>query len=135
MMRIWLVFFFSSRRRHTRCALVTGVQTCALPISFCALHRKLLTRHLDFDASRQLDGVLSNARHAYPPLEHSAEHFAANTSSPSSPISHHTLVGGDNRHTQTAPYFRQLVNGFVLAQARTPYALHLLDDRTEIGRA
>src|SRR3546814_16342596 len=27
-------FFFSSRRRHTRCALVTGVQTCALPIWF-----------------------------------------------------------------------------------------------------
>src|SRR3546814_16548614 len=25
-------FVFSSRRRHTRCALVTGVQTCALPI-------------------------------------------------------------------------------------------------------
>src|SRR3546814_1138860 len=28
-----MVFFFSSRRRHTSCALVTGVQTCALPIS------------------------------------------------------------------------------------------------------
>src|SRR3546814_5535472 len=27
-----ICFFFSSRRRHTRCALVTGVQTCALPI-------------------------------------------------------------------------------------------------------
>src|SRR3546814_8426197 len=27
------VFFFSSIRRHTRCALVTGVQTCARPIS------------------------------------------------------------------------------------------------------
>src|SRR3546814_4219727 len=27
-----LFFVFSSRRRHTRCALVTGVQTCALPI-------------------------------------------------------------------------------------------------------
>src|SRR3546814_13595390 len=26
------LFLFSSRRRHTRCALVTGVQTCALPI-------------------------------------------------------------------------------------------------------
>src|SRR3546814_7457564 len=26
------VFIFSSKRRHTRCALVTGVQTCALPI-------------------------------------------------------------------------------------------------------
>src|SRR3546814_3697361 len=31
------LFFFSSRRRHTRCALVTGVQTCALPI--CRLER------------------------------------------------------------------------------------------------
>src|SRR3546814_3226195 len=34
----WIVvrcffFVFSSRRRHTRCALVTGVHTCALPIS------------------------------------------------------------------------------------------------------
>src|SRR3546814_10466662 len=27
-----LLFVYSSRRRHTRCALVTGVQTCALPI-------------------------------------------------------------------------------------------------------
>src|SRR3546814_2669839 len=32
-MCVVFVFFFSSRRRHTRCALVTGVQTCALPIS------------------------------------------------------------------------------------------------------
>src|SRR3546814_1829520 len=31
-MMILVVFFFSSRRRHTRCALVTGVQTCAPPI-------------------------------------------------------------------------------------------------------
>src|SRR3546814_4821687 len=29
-------FFLSSRRRHTRCALVTGVQTCALPIYLTA---------------------------------------------------------------------------------------------------
>src|SRR3546814_7694253 len=29
---VCFLFFFSSRRRHTRCALVTGVQTCALPI-------------------------------------------------------------------------------------------------------
>src|SRR3546814_11574574 len=32
-----MFFFFSSRRRHTRCALVTGVQTCALPI--CPKHK------------------------------------------------------------------------------------------------
>src|SRR3546814_5180498 len=33
MLCVVLFFFLSSRRRHTRCALVTGVQTCALPIS------------------------------------------------------------------------------------------------------
>src|SRR3546814_10350969 len=33
------VLFLSSRRRHTRCALVTGVQTCALPI--CASWSRL----------------------------------------------------------------------------------------------
>src|SRR3546814_9826944 len=32
MLMLWTSVFCSSRRRHTRCALVTGVQTCALPI-------------------------------------------------------------------------------------------------------
>src|SRR3546814_18538618 len=36
-MSVFFLFFFSSRRRHTRCALVTGVQTCALPISLIFL--------------------------------------------------------------------------------------------------
>src|SRR3546814_5444895 len=40
-----LYFFFSSRRRHTRCALVTGVQTCALPI-FLLIAAALLAKHL-----------------------------------------------------------------------------------------
>src|SRR3546814_21015843 len=45
--------FFSSRRRHTRCALVTGVQTCALPIFTIRLldpplHEFLPTREEDF---------------------------------------------------------------------------------------
>src|SRR3546814_9556295 len=38
-----LLFFFSSRRRHTRCALVTGVQTCALPISPVFMPKTLRT--------------------------------------------------------------------------------------------
>src|SRR3546814_8477197 len=29
-----MVYFVSSKRRHTRCALVTGVQTCTLPICY-----------------------------------------------------------------------------------------------------
>src|SRR3546814_8751799 len=43
------MFFLSSRRRHTSCALVTGVQTCALPIlrkgvsvTSCRSHRSRL---------------------------------------------------------------------------------------------
>src|SRR3546814_7735767 len=45
---LFLCFFFSSRRRHTRCALVTGVQTCALPISHL---------HNFADIARQLRSV------------------------------------------------------------------------------
>src|SRR3546814_12774132 len=40
-----MCFFFSSRRRHTICALVTGVQTCALPISSAAWRRLLAAQH------------------------------------------------------------------------------------------
>src|SRR3546814_120924 len=40
---VFVCFFFSSRRRHTRCALVTGVQTCALPIWADSLGLRLLS--------------------------------------------------------------------------------------------
>src|SRR3546814_18052053 len=36
------IFFFSSRRRHTSCALVTGVQTCALPILTVRRNRQIV---------------------------------------------------------------------------------------------
>src|SRR3546814_14674447 len=63
--RCWCVvsLFFSSRRRYTRCALVTGVQTCALPIlrlQELALRLELLEPlgQLVLDrADRTLDGV------------------------------------------------------------------------------
>src|SRR3546814_9026146 len=63
----WVFFFFSSRRRHTRCALVTGVQTCALPIyprhrvrrilSQAALIHGLVTR---CDVDRFVDTLLTS---------------------------------------------------------------------------
>src|SRR3546814_6075652 len=40
------MFFFSSRRRHTRCALVTGVQTCALPICDVVPHPRFASNGL-----------------------------------------------------------------------------------------
>src|SRR3546814_4500745 len=54
-----LFFFFSSRRRHTRCALVTGVQTCALPICICRLPSQavLIAIGIDWDGRRQILAV------------------------------------------------------------------------------
>src|SRR3546814_1119523 len=57
----YMIFFFSSRSRHTRCALVTGVQTCALPIylqlmfvmatwGLNIVSIKYLTQHMDIQA-------------------------------------------------------------------------------------
>ena len=46
-MELSSVFFFSSRRRHTRCADVTGVQTCALPI--CSVLVGVSMRIVDVD--------------------------------------------------------------------------------------
>src|SRR3546814_8120485 len=59
-------FFFSSRRRHTICALVTGVQTCALPISqprraqLCHLSSAGAAAGLDREGS----GSMTSAREA-----------------------------------------------------------------------
>src|SRR3546814_3174148 len=53
-------FFCSSRRRHTRCALVTGVQTCALPISDGPDARNLKTAHASFEFDKVYFGYESN---------------------------------------------------------------------------
>src|SRR3546814_14923823 len=56
-------FFFSSRRRHTRCALVTGVQTCALPIWQAPVQRHLAALEaLDGHAGARLLALVAVAR-------------------------------------------------------------------------
>src|SRR3546814_8279603 len=61
-----MLFFFSSRRRHTICALVTGVQTCALPI--LATSQRELTQyypepgHVEHDAGEIWDKTLACAQ-------------------------------------------------------------------------
>src|SRR3546814_4706271 len=85
---IIIIFFFSSRRRHTICALVTGVQTCALPIwgeglqigkplglaplkeiiNNCEVERlfraEIIVRGPWVDADFPLDGALAGAQEA-----------------------------------------------------------------------
>src|SRR3546814_10714833 len=52
-----LFLFFSSRRRHTRCALVTGVQTCALPISLTVFAIVIVMNAVNFIDG--LDGLVA----------------------------------------------------------------------------
>src|SRR3546814_18765998 len=54
-----VIFYFASRGRHTRCALVTGVQTCALPISGAA----------------QMDGAILVVSAADGPMPQTREHI------------------------------------------------------------
>src|SRR3546814_4728694 len=56
-------FFFSSRRRHTRCALVTGVQTCALPISRDP-PSNLLVRGWPFESKCEHECMAANGQRA-----------------------------------------------------------------------
>src|SRR3546814_11965276 len=52
-----MFFFFSSRRRHTRCALVTGVQTCALPI-LCIITSIIGTYFVRLGGSNNVMGAM-----------------------------------------------------------------------------
>src|SRR3546814_10845605 len=56
LLSLFVLFFFSSRRRHTICAVVTGVQTCALPI-FSFSFRFAVVEVATGDASGSAAGV------------------------------------------------------------------------------
>src|SRR3546814_2058910 len=65
-LNFWLyTFFFSSRRRHTRCALVTGVQTCALPIflSYAPLQQLYDSRFILAGTEIHIDGNVICSQH------------------------------------------------------------------------
>src|SRR5574343_1697430 len=58
-----------------------------------------------------------------------AEHFAADTGLTCLAVGHHTLGGGDDRHTQAIHDLRDVVAALVDAQAGTAHALDTLDHR------
>src|SRR3546814_17408810 len=59
----FLSFFFSSRRRHTSCALVTGVQTCALPASIAPLGSSAVPMAGEYSWIRKSDVEQGLIRH------------------------------------------------------------------------
>src|SRR3546814_5019084 len=68
------IFFFSSRRRHTRCALVTGVQTCALPIYLLKV-MKIAQTKVDPSNSRLLEDIDIFCKQE---MQHMKHHLAFN---------------------------------------------------------
>src|SRR3546814_16091592 len=69
------MFFFSSRRRHTSCALVTGVQTCALPILDGGTGHPLCDGALHTAPLQALAALFRSALQRFDE-RHIAEHFS-----------------------------------------------------------
>src|SRR3546814_6862776 len=102
-----LFFVFSSRRRHTRCALVTGVQTCALPI-FCKamLETGLLPDFIVVDGGEGGTGAapLEFADHIGTPLQEALL------------LVHTTLVGLDLRKKIRIGASGKIISAFDMAR-------------------
>src|SRR5690606_34137560 len=71
--------------------------------------------------------------HRNPLSEYVAEHLAADTGSASGASSHDTLVGGDDRNTDSPLDLGQPVRGIILTHTRTPGALELFNYRLALG--
>src|SRR3546814_1394045 len=115
-----VVFFFSSRRRHTRCALVTGVQTCALPI-YCTGFRSILLGEALGVAFKDCNDVLFCDRALAVQIPYASE---------ISPIASHTV--------STAQSCGWIWDIGLPARRGTGHAYsssHISDDAAEIGRA
>src|SRR3546814_17749224 len=113
------MFFVSSRRRHTRCALVTGVQTCALPIYD--------TGSTSESAQSSLDIVNYDVRESIA----AAERAAARSSDPAATFSRelsNRILGNDgirNRYLQEADNGRATfdITGPLTSLARSAHRL------------
>src|SRR3546814_3506587 len=122
------VFVCSSRRRHTSCALVTGVQTCALPISQEGEAAELRARALQIEA-KGYQGVSAQAEQYIQVLEAMERQKAANQAF--------------DAYEKEEAAARKITEGLIGGNRQRIEALQLqremLDlsasERTEIGRA
>src|SRR3546814_2949155 len=111
---MYCVLFFSSRRRHTRCALVTGVQACALPISCSASAERRLEGRV-FDIPRAND-ISDNDKPFFLPALDPSDGFSFYLN-PSASLPERNLVGvaSKKRMCARAAGTEALVNSTVCA--------------------
>src|SRR3546814_2661536 len=118
--RAW--FLFSSRRRHTRCAVVTGVQTCALPISVSASTDAGL--FYGAETLWQLSAASTDGR------------IPAVTIDDTPAFAWRGVMLDSSRHFQPIEYVKRVIDRMALAKLNT-FHWHLTDDqgwRIEIDR-
>src|SRR3546814_8170734 len=148
-MSLFRCFFFSSRRRHTRCALVTGVQTCALPIypRFKPLPAVTLVAHtaLDRDFARIAQShpgpylahayrIIARNKPQHMPADDLAGGVAQHFTDCRTDVSHTTRAG--DQHQYIAGLLRQLTKQVdtahqlgALAITRRSVVMHGCGDR------
>src|SRR3546814_3837643 len=141
------VFFFSSRRRHTSCALVTGVQTCALPIylTLTGAVTYLETRIREYTGYDGVPTIVDLAGSDLPFAPRWNYSVDANFSPPigangkailgatvHGQSSQDTVVGGDSFTYPVSPT-TIFLPGITHPYKTNPYGL--VDLRAEIGRA
>src|SRR3546814_5038351 len=97
---IMIMFFFSSRRRHTRCALVTGVQTCALPISvpIDVISADALANSGTTETNRLLNQLVPSFNFPQPSLTDGTDSLRPATLRGLAPDQVLVLVNGKRRH-------------------------------------
>src|SRR3546814_20881151 len=109
------LFFFSSRRRHTRCALVTGVQTCALPICWSDRPRAKQSASSSWPRLPGRDGAFDQFDpHTDPP--HDVDGHAVPAGFVARPVARRLAAHGDQRHN-----LREPLNAPALARGEFPH--------------
>src|SRR3546814_11592707 len=117
------IFFFSSRRRHTRCALVTGVQTCALPI--CGASYDRFRNRVMFPIGDRRGRIIAFGGRAL-----DADAPAKYLNSPETPLFHkgrnlynHAIAREAAREAGTVVVVVDYMEGIALAQAGIAHAV------------
>src|SRR6056297_3753015 len=108
--------------------MVTSSVAVKVLASFGPLTSMVWPESVAVTPSGRATGCLPIRDMSGPPSKYRAEHFAADIGGARGCIRHHTLGGGDNRHTEALADLRNVLDAHVDAAARLGDPFHLMDD-------